>query len=166
MLGMWLFVWDFSFVFFRQVDQQGNFQQEAHQPILSYSLIDTLPKRTLMWSHNISAPLALLSCFTDLSFKHKRTLSKKIKKPALCIKTKKHQVMCKTGAMETSFYLCVGRRMLMVSCILKLANKLLQIPHSLCCSTVHIFSLGISYLCISVFVTFNTLLCEKRYWGK
>lgn len=58
----------------RLVHQQDNFQQEAHQPILSYSLIDTLPKRTLMWSHNISAPLALLSCFTDISFKHKRNL--------------------------------------------------------------------------------------------
>lgn len=58
----------------RLVHQRDSFQQEAHQPILSYSLIDTLPKRTLMWSHNISAPLALLSCFTDISFKHKRSL--------------------------------------------------------------------------------------------
>ncbi|XP_036176617.1 arf-GAP domain and FG repeat-containing protein 1 isoform X4 [Myotis myotis] len=33
-----------------------------------------LLERTFTWSHYISPPLALLSCFTDLSFKHKRSL--------------------------------------------------------------------------------------------
>lgn len=82
-LNLWFTIWknilNICLIFFlsfppRLVHQQDNFQQEALQPILSYSLIDTLPKRTLMWSHNISAPLALLSCFTDISFKHKRSL--------------------------------------------------------------------------------------------
>lgn len=84
----------------RLVHRQDNFQQEAHPPILSYSLIQTFYWNELLRGHITS--LRLLHCCL-VSLILALNTREVFKKPALCIK---HQVICaKQRAPVTTFNL-------------------------------------------------------------
>lgn len=137
-------------VFFsnRLVHQQDNFQQEAHQPILSYSLIQTLYWNELLCDHITSLrllPCCLVSLILALNTREV------FEKPALCIK---HQVIRAKQRAQQQLFTCelAGKG----SGIMYVKNWLIL---SYCRSHIHyaavlyILFLEISYLCISVFVT-------------